>query len=535
MDPNDLSADQLETVELGDYLRVIRERKWIIILAVAVVVAAALAVSLLTTPKYRASSQLLYKVSNLDVTLFGSRAFEVRDQNRELQTGAGMVRLNVVAEAVADALGSTRTVEQLLAMVEVRPDAQTNFINVTATSIYPDEAADIANTFAQKFVEFRRDADRTAVAEARDLVRTEIDSLSPTEAASPYGTQLRDKLQDLEILVSMQTGGYEIVQEATVPTSPFTPQPIRNGVLALAVGLVLGMGLAFLLEYLDRRIKDDDAMAREYGVPVLAQIPMVGKKWVLGGDERSTRPIGFMSAQSPILEAFRTLRSNLHYFGVDRPIHTLMITSALPQEGKTVTSVNLGLSLALSGSKVIIVEADLRRPQLHKYLEIDNQVGVSNVLAGTHTFAEAMQLVRVDDFVPSESRRSGRGGAAPSLLMQKNLYCLTSGPLPPNPAELLGSAKMAELLATAAEAADYVIVDTPPLLLVSDGLAISGLVDGVVLASRMDFSTVDEARQVRQALAHVSARTIGVVATGVPRSKAYYSRYGDYAGGFTSA
>src|SRR5665811_618497 len=243
MDPNDLSADQLETVELGDYLRVIRERKWIIILAVAVVVVAALAVSLLTTPKYRASSQLLYKVSNLDVTLFGSPAFQVRDQSRELQTGAGMVRLNVVAQAVADELGSTRTVEQLLAMVEVRPDAQTNFINVTATSIYSDEAADIANTFARKFVEFRRDADRTAVAEARDLVRNEIDSLTPTEAASPYGTQLRDKLQDLEILVSMQTGGYEIVQEATVPTSPFTPQPIRNGVLALAVGLVLGLSL----------------------------------------------------------------------------------------------------------------------------------------------------------------------------------------------------------------------------------------------------------------------------------------------------
>lgn len=530
MDPNDLTAERLETVELGDYLRVIRERMWIIILAVVIVVVAALAVSLLATPRYRASSQLLYKVSNLDVTLFGSRVFEVRDLNRELQTGAGMVRLNVVADAVARELGSSRTAEQLLEMMEVRPDGQTNLIDITVSSIYPEEAAQIADAFARKFVEFRRDADRMAVAEARDLVNKEISTLTSTEAVSERGLMLRDKLQELEILESMQTGGYEIVQPAIVPTSPYSPQPMRNGILGLAVGLVLGIGLAFLLEYLDRRIKDDDTMAREYGVPVLAQVPMVGRKWTLEGEERSPAPIGFMTAQSPILEAFRTLRSNLRYFEVDRSIHTLMVTSALPQEGKTVTSVNLGLSLALSGSRVIILEADLRRPQLHNYLEIGNQAGVSNVLAGTHTFAEAIQMVRVDDFVPTESRRSGHDAKPRGLLMQKNLYCLTSGPLPPNPAELLASSKMAELLSIAAERADYVIVDTPPLLLVSDGLAISGLVDGVILTSRMFHSTLDEAREVRQVLAHVSARTIGVVATGVRRSKAYYSRYGGYAG-----
>ncbi|MHB9149897.1 MAG: tyrosine-protein kinase domain-containing protein [Thermoleophilia bacterium] len=531
MDPHDPTVDQLETVELGDYIRVIRERKWIIMLVVAVVVVAALAVSLLTTPKYRASSQLLYKVSNLDVTLFGSRVFEVRDLNRELQTGAGMVRLNVVAEAVAQELGSTRTIAQLLSIVEVRPDAQTNLINVTASSIYPDEAAAIADAFAQKFVDFRRDADRMVVAEARELVREEISSLTSAEAASDRGLMLRDKLQELEILESMQNGGYEIVQLATVPESPYSPQPVRNGILGLAVGMVLGVGLAFLLEYLDRRIKDDDVMTREYGMPVLARIPMVGKKWAQqAGGERSTAPVGFMTTQAPTLEAFRMLRSNLHYFEVDRPIHSIMVTSALPQEGKSVTSVNLGLSLALSGSRVIILEADLRRPQLHNYLELSNEIGVSNVLAGTHTFVEAMQLVRVDDFVPAESRRSGTAGRPSSSLMQKNLYSLTSGPLPPNPSELLASSKMEELLATAAEAADYVIVDTPPLLLVSDGIAIASLVDGVILTSRMLHSRVDEAREVRQVLARVSARTIGVVATGVRRSKAYYSRYGGYDG-----
>lgn len=530
MDERELPSDQLETVELGDYIRVVRERKWVIVISVLVVVAAALIASFLSTPKYQASSQLLYKVSNLDMALTGARVFEVRDLNRELQTGVGLVRLNTVAAAVAEQLGSTRTPAELLDMIDVRPDGQTNLISITASSIYPDEAAQVADLFAEEFVTLRREADREVVAEARRLVEEELQSLSRVESESERGVMLADKLKQLEILESMQTGGYEIVQVATVPSSPFSPKPLRNGVLALAVGLVLGVGLAFLLEYLDRRIKDDETMQNEYGLPVLTQVPLVGKRWLAPGDERSSVPIGFALPEASTLESFRTLRSNLHYFEVDRQLRTLLVTSALPQEGKTVTTVNLGLSLALSGSRVIILEADLRRPMVHKYVNLGNEVGVSSVLAGTHTFAEAMQLLRVDDYAPPDSRRSGRVGSGNSTLMQKNLYCITSGPLPPNPSELVASSKMAELIAQAAESADYVIVDTPPLLLVADALALSSQVDGVIIAARMNNTTVDEARDVRAVLARSSARPIGVVATGVPRAKRYYSRYGGYAG-----
>ncbi|MHB8869899.1 MAG: tyrosine-protein kinase domain-containing protein [Thermoleophilia bacterium] len=530
MEEHELPPDQLETVELGDYIRVVRERKWIIVASVFVVVAAALIASFLSTPRYRASSQLLYKVSNLDMALTGARVFEVRDLNRELQTGVGLLRLNTVAAAVAEQLGSSRTPGQLLDMVEVRPDGQTNLITVSAVSIYPDEAAQVADAFGEEFVRLRREADRQVVAEARQLVQEELQSLTRTEAESDRGLMLADKLKQLEILESMQTGGYEIVQTATVPGSPFSPQPLRNGVLALAVGLVLGVGIAFLLEYLDRRIKDEESLQREYGLPVLAQVPLVGKKWLGPGDTRSTAPIGFATPEGSTLESFRTLRSNLQYFEVDRQLRTLLVTSALPQEGKTVTTVNLGFSLALSGSRVIIVEADLRRPMVHKYLGLGNEVGVSSILAGTHTFAEAMQLLRVDDFAPPDSRRSGRDQSAANTLMQKNLYVVTSGPLPPNPAELVASEKMADLLVQAAEAADYVLIDTPPLLLVADALALSSHADGVLIAARMRNTTVDEAREVRTILARASARPIGVVATGVPRGKRYYSRYGGYAG-----
>jgi Mrp family chromosome partitioning ATPase len=294
------------------------------------------------------------------------------------------------------------------------------------------------------------------------------------------------------------------------------------------VGLVLGLGLAFLLEYLDRRIKDEQTMEKLFGVPVLATVPLVSGRWGERRKGRSDVSIGFADKHSPLIESFRTLRSNLQYFGVDTEIRTILVTSSLPREGKSTVSINLGLGLALSGARVIVLEADLRRPMLHTYLKLGNDVGLSNVLAGTHTFSEAMQLVRVDDYMPEDTRKRIPSGAE-DLLLQKNFYCITSGPLPPNPSELMGSAKMQELLRTAAEAADYVIVDTPPLLLAADAVTLSAQVDGVLLTARLFSTTRDEAQATREVLERVGARVIGAVAFGGRLSQSYYRRgYGGY-------
>ncbi|MCL5942021.1 MAG: Wzz/FepE/Etk N-terminal domain-containing protein, partial [Actinobacteria bacterium] len=499
METPEPSSEVLETVELSDYLKVIRDRKWIIVLSVAVTVAAVVAASLLTTPKYRATASVLYKPSNLDTALFGARVFEIRDLPRELQTGANLVKVTEVADKVKQELGSSRATGELLKMVEVQPQGQTNIISITATSIYPKEAAELANAFAVQFVAYRKDADQEALKTAYEQLDAEKKQLQAQHADAERIALIEGKMKDLQILESMQTGGYEVVQEAVIPGSPYTPQPVRNGVLALAVGLVLGVGLAFLVEYLDRRIRDEETLEREFGLPVLASVPLVGKKWVTEEGKRSAAPVGFLHPRSPLLESYRLLRSNLRYFEVDRALRVLMITSALPQEGKTITSINLALSLAFSGSRVIVIEADLRKPRLHTYLNLGNEIGVSNVLAGTHTFAESMQLVRVDEFAPPESRRTAKASPETALL-QKNLYCITSGPLPPNPAELTGSTKMLDLLSKAADLADHVIVDTPPLLAVSDGLNLASHVDGVILSARMHSTTIDEAREVRTLL-----------------------------------
>ena len=517
--------EALETIELAEYLRVIRNRKWTIILTTVVVVAAVLIASLLMTPMYESTAQLLRSKSNLDAALFGTRVFEVQDRQQDIQTGARIVKLETVAQRVKQELGTEKSTGLLLDAVRVEPQSGTDVVEITAESPDPQFAADLANAFAQEFISFRQETDRQAVVEARTMVQEELDQLSSQEASSEYGMTLRSKLQELQILESMQDGGFSIIQQAVVPEDPVSPQPVRNGVLGLAVGLVMGLGLAFGREYLDRGIKDEEEAERAFGVPVLASIPALGK-WGSSG-ERQTIALGFeKSDSSPLLEAFRSLRTNLQYFDVDRSTRSILISSGSPREGKTVTTFNLGLSLALSGERVIVMEADLRRPLLHRYLGLNNSMGVSTVLTGGCSFSEALQLVRTDDYAP-EALVQGKEGEGPKQALQKNLYCMTSGPLPPNPAELLGSQKMRETLAKARELADYVLVDSPPLLAVPDAAILAPHLDGTVVVALIGETTVDGAGLIHTQLERARSNFFGVVVTGIkPTDKRYRGYYG---------
>lgn len=515
-------SEPQQTAELADYLRVVRERWWVIVATVVIVVLVALAVSLNSTPQYRATARLLYQDSNLDQALFGSQVFANSNQDREVQTGATLVKLDAVANAVASELGSTKSSVDLLAMVEVESETSTNVIAINSVSTDPVEAAKVANSFAGQFVLFRQTTDRATVASARELVKEQLDSLTYSDASSDYGLMLKEKYESLRILESMQNGGFTIVQQAAPPSSPFAPQTTRNSILALVVDLVVGVGLAFLLDYLDRRIKDQRMMEDIFGAPVLAAIPSVNGRWK---EDRSGAPIGFGS-HPELLEPFRTLRSSLQYFDVDKSVHRLLITSGLPTEGKTTTSVNLGLSLALSGKRVIVLEADLRRPMVHKYLGLDNNLGLSSVLAGTAQVEDALQLVRADQFVPPRNRR-GHGEAQDALLLQRNMGVLTSGLLPPNPAELLGSSRMAKAVVELSEMCDFLLIDTPPLLSVSDAVTLTPLVDGVIVAALLNSTSRDDAWQARNILDRAGARIIGVVAGNLTRkSRRYGYKYG---------
>ena len=515
-----------------DYLRVVRERKWIIILVMVITVGAAAAYSFYQTPVYRAATDVIRQTTALDQTLFGTSVFQLQDVQRQLQTGAQLVKINAVAEMVKSDLGLTLETAALLKMVTVTAASDTDVIRITADSPDAAEAAAIANSFAHQFIKYRQEANRSILAAAAEKVTAELDQMTTEELSSERGTTLTQKHEELGILQAMQTGGFEVVQEAVAPQSPVSPRPVRNVGFALLGGLLLGVLLAFLVEYADRRIRSEEAMEREFGLPVLASVPRVGRRWGSRLTSRSQKVIGFAESQSPFLESFRTLRSNLRFYQVNQNTQTLLVTSGLPREGKTVTTVNLGLSLALSGARVILIEADLRRPMLHRYLGLDTRVGVSSVLTGGSTFDDSLQVVGVADFAANLELTGSAALNVPT--MEKRLLCMTSGPLPPNPAELLGSAQMRELIYTAAAHADYVLVDTPPLLLVSDALNLAAYADGIIIAARMKGTTIDEAHDVRTMLERSGSRALGLVANGVSRRRKGYYR-GRHQGYYASS
>lgn len=539
----DTELQNEEPVELTEYLRVVKERWWIIVAAAVVVTGVALLFSLQATPQYRSYARLLYQKTNLEQVLFGSQVFSNTNQDREVQTGAVLVELEPIGQAVADQLGYG-TAAGLLGMVDVKAKSNANVIDVEAQGPNAAQAADVANAFAEQFVLFRQSTDRATVAAARELVKQQLSSLSSEEFASDYGLMLKDKYESLRIIESMQNGGFTIVQRASAPGSPFSPQTTRDTLIALFVGLVLGIGFAFLLDRMDRRVHDEKTLESELGVPVLASVPLLQNGWMSGrrslftrkSHGRSKEPIGFANSP-PMLEAFRTLRSNLQYFSLDKRNPVWMITSCSPKEGKTTTTINLGLSLALSGKRVIIIEGDLRRPMVDEYLGLQRSPGLSDLLAGTRKLEEVLQLVKADDFTRPEK------GVPPEetsptvhdyhrARLHRNLYAITSGVLPPNPAELLSSQRMVDLIGELTPMADYLLIDTPPALAVSDALTLARHVDGVIVVARLQGASRDGIRQVREIFERAGTRIIGAVAAGASKPTSYYKKRYGYGYGY---
>ncbi len=299
-------------------------------------------------------------------------------------------------------------------------------------------------------------------------------------------------------LARLRTTPNVVQVEMAVPASgPISPRPLNSAIIGGLIGLLATAGLAVLVEFLDDTIKTPDDAARMFDQPVIGYIPQMKVK----KEERHTV---FVNEQprSPVAEAFRTLRTNLAFSSVDKPIRTLLVTSASPSEGKTTMAVNLAAVMAQSGKRVLLVDADLRRPQIHKYFNIPNRVGLSDYFVHDKTVQSIMRK-------PTD---------APLLVV-------TSGSLPPNPSELLTSEKMVKFLTEAQEHVDYIVLDSPPFL-VSDASILSARVDAVLLIVRPGKTHGDSIKVILEQTRRVGAKVAGIVFNSIPRSRGYY--YGGY-------
>lgn len=493
-------------MSLRDYAGVLRRRKWLIILPMILAPLVAYGLSLSQESRYRSSAEVLVREPP-SATAVG--APERPMQQRVLQNELQRARGSALQDLVRDVIGPEPTL-----MVQLALEEDTDVFVFTAESIDPETAARAANAYAETYIEARRrslveelDA-RIAVVEER-LAGIDDDiadaSGDERELLIAQRNQYDFELESLTVSVDLaQDSGASLIDAAQVRDNPFSPRPKRSAFLAMVAGLLVGVAAAFFVDHFDDRLRDEDDLVAAAGKPVLGVIPKYDA-------EEGDVPVVVASTQphSQPAEAYRALRTSIQFMGVHRPMEIIQFTSARPGDGKTTTSVNLAVSCARAGQRVVLVDCDLRRPRVHQFFGLENRTGFTTAMIGADLDEVALPI-------PGES----------------NLWVITSGAVPPDPSELLSTTTATRFLRSLPDRFDLVIVDTPPLLVVADALVVSAAVDALVLVASANLT---DRRQVEQASAHlrqIEAPYVGTVLNNFDLSTSttyeYRYAYGQY-------
>jgi succinoglycan biosynthesis transport protein ExoP len=444
-------------VELKDVVRAVRGGWWLVVLGVLLAVAVAGVVTWQSKPRYASTMTLFVAAAGTDdtATAYQGNLFS----QQRVASYVQMFRGEAFVSPIAQDLHLTDSPGALIQDIQATTIPDTVLINVTVTRNSPTEARDVAAALGSAFSE------RVAELETPDGAANSTVKVTVTEPPQ-------------------------------VATSPVSPQPLRNIAGGILLGLLLGISAAVLRLRLDNTVKASDdfkELADTNLVGTLVEDPMLRDQHLVSDED----------GYSETGEAYRQMRTNLQFLDVDNPARTIVITSALPGEGKTTVSVNLAVVLAQSGARVVLIEADLRRPRVTRYLGMISGAGLSNVLAGSARADELLQPY-------------GDG----------NLQVLAAGPMPPNPSEMLGSRHMRQLLSELREDFDFVLIDAPPVLPVTDGAVLSVAADGALLVSRHGVTTRAQVKQAAASLHRIEARLLGAVINRVPVKAAEAYGYG---------
>ncbi|MDZ7677400.1 MAG: Wzz/FepE/Etk N-terminal domain-containing protein [Acidimicrobiales bacterium] len=498
-------------IELRDYLVVLIRRWWVIVVAVVLVVAAAALATFTQPSRYRAEAEVL-------LTEPSSAAVLGVDVSEAMPAVGDEVRT----------AGSTEVTDEVRAVVgsepqlSVRSDEEARLLTFSAVSDSAERAAEAAGLHAQTFIEHRRELlleeyrgalerleereaeltseldemrDELAVAEAGvdpesanrsfELDRVRADHHRRAQAVEGELAEVGAQIDRLALVVEfVQDGGAEVVSEAAVPGAPFEPATSRNLALAVVVGLMLGVGAVFVLEYLDRSLcTPRELEAAAMGLPVLATIPRLARSGA--GDALALRD----APQSASADSYRVLRAALRSALGPEAGHTLGVVGVTPGCGASTTAANLALACARSGQRVVLVDCDMRQPRIHELFGVDEAPGFTSVLGGD----------------------VGLESAAHRLADQSGLVVITAGAAPEDPAELLAGARASSLVASVAAQADLVIVDLPPALAAADVFAAVPWLDGVVVVVEAGRTRDDEVAEVVTEMDRAGARLLGTV------------------------
>ncbi len=467
---------------LQDYLRVAKERRLIIILCALLAAALALVWSAQQPLKYEAVARIIPNDISQDIAILGAGSASSRPLTQQTATYASRVRSPEVAERARAALRSPTAPAQLARRVATRVEASTGFLAVAASGPTGRDAAALANAFTGAAVEEITEDTRSRFAAAAEGLETEIDALPAAEKDSVNAAVLRQRQSQLQAL-SRFSEPVTFGERAGTPSSPVSPRPVRNTVLAGVFGLLIGLLAAFLRDSLDVRLRRVDQLREELGFPVVGRVR----------DELMGAPIGD-SLHGPDGEPFSILRTNLEFLAEDETPKSVLVTSALAGEGKSTVALRLAAASAAAGRRTLLVECDLRRPVLAERLGIQPRPGLAEYLAGNARPQEIVRSVQLS-------------GAT--------LACILAGEPTTRVAELLNGGLFAKFLLQVRDVYDLIVVDSPPLLAVADPLEVVPHVDAVLLCVRLNSTRRGEAVGGKQALARVPSRPVGIVATGV--------------------
>lgn len=520
--------NQEEEFDIRQYIDVLRRRAWVIAASIVACVIAAAAVSFAQPKVYESAAKVLIS-GQQDISGTGNALSDPNQLQNQMQTQVQIVESPPVEQLANETLGTDAAEVKA---VNASGVTNTRVMEITASSESPQIAQRAADAYANAYLQIgqRTAVDRVAsigltVSQKQQQLRDEIAAItSQIAAASTQAetTSLTNRRSALSAQIDQLQRQYDnaqaeaLVREAAaapfaaaeLPTDPASPKPLRNIALALVLGTLLGIGLALLLDRMDDRVRSVAQFSQWFPlVPQLGTIPRIAD-WKNADEAKNT---SLVNPSGQPAEAYRALRTSIEFLSLDRELRVIEFTSATAGEGKSTTVANLATAMAWGGKRVVVVGADLRRPRIHQFFGMPNEPGLTSVLLGDHTLESVLQDVPVE---------SAEG----------SVQVLGTGPLPPNPSELLAGPAVQDIFLKLREQADYVLIDAPPLLAVADPLVLSRYSDGIVLIAAAERATKGELKHALDLLEGATKTPLlGALLNNSEEGLSYSTKYGYYA------
>jgi Mrp family chromosome partitioning ATPase/capsular polysaccharide biosynthesis protein len=508
---------------LRDYWRVVWLRRGLVIAIVVAFTVLAFANEVRKPTVYTASARLMYAppptVSNGvvgDSTDVGRMSLEIQNVVSMITTPQVRLQAAKVADEKSAATASVSAIP-VIPTDQTSATAVATVVDVTAEAGTAAAAAKTANAYAEAVIKVRKDSQQESWRAAQQIIQGQIDLYKTSESrqTGEYAV-LMQQLRNLQIAEASANGDFQVVVPATPPSSRTSPKPLKWALFGFVAGLFFGVVAAFVVSQFDTRVRDREETQKLIGMPLIGHVGRLSAK-SLAND-----PLFVLNAPNSVqAEAVRKLRANLEYTEVDGRLKSVFFTSATQHEGKSTLICNLAIALAEAGNRVALIDCDLRRPTVHQLFGLRNAVGVSSVLAGKTKLAEALRPV-------GAGGRSPDGAAADAPGGQPRLAVLTSGPLPPNPGEMVASASFAALVARLETEFDIVLVDAPALLAVGDTAAMARCVEGLVFVVSLTAARRPLLTAAASQLAQMPCRKLGLVTIGRDSTLGYGAQYSYY-------